>query len=91
MSAEEEPPTYQRLLTLLQAVPGSKSSRSWVERVLTPDWLPGSSMPVDPDKLSSSASQSTDPQGEGLDKAWTDAAKQKFYQRNKQNCIYKVL
>lgn len=51
MSVEDEPPTYQRLLALLQSVPGSKASRSWVERVLSPDWLPGSEVPSDADPL----------------------------------------
>lgn len=63
VSTEEEPPTYQRLLSLLQAVPGSKASRSWVERVLTPDWLPGSSVPVDPELQSSPSSQPYDAKG----------------------------
>ena len=43
VSSEDEAPTYERLLSLLQKVPGSKASRSWVERVLSPDWVPGNS------------------------------------------------
>jgi len=53
LSVEEEPPTYQKLLAMLQAVPGSKASRSWVERVLSPEWLPGSDVPSDVDPLQS--------------------------------------
>ena len=30
---EKERPSYERLLSVLQSVPGSKASRSWVDRV----------------------------------------------------------
>lgn len=42
VSADDDPPTYERLLELVRSVPGSMSSRSWVERVLNTDWMPGS-------------------------------------------------
>ena len=41
VSTQKEPPSYERLLSLLRKVPGSKSARSWVERVLRPDWISG--------------------------------------------------
>ena len=41
VSTQKEPPSYERLLSLLRKVPGSKSARSWVERVLRPDWITG--------------------------------------------------
>ena len=34
IGAEDSMPTYEALLALLQRVPGSKSSQSWVERAL---------------------------------------------------------
>ena len=30
---EKERPSYERLLSVLQSVPGSRASRSWVDRV----------------------------------------------------------
>lgn len=63
VGTDDEPPTYQRLLSLLQTVPGSKASRSWVERVLTPDWLPGAAVPLDPEMRPSIHSQTHDAQG----------------------------
>lgn len=36
IGAESSIPTYETLLELLRRVPGSKSSQTWVERVLNP-------------------------------------------------------